>query len=444
MSLNISKLTQEEIVAKIIDDSLDVNQLSMNIKDQRTAFFTAVKSRPYIVTKIKSDNLQHFILPLLKSYPNYFVYLDSNQYTDQFLQLYLMSKFTQDSDKKNQELVQKNSNFSVQNSIDGKILFNYEYTTQNGEEISYYDNEFCVPVSLRSSFKVTLKLNDSLELLNKMDLHITQIGANKIKTIISDIVLNQYYANLTNYIAKNKLGYYSLSSSLIDLESYFEDKLGHVFKKYGIEVKEFLIKQIAIPKDIQYKIEDQAFQIRQLRAEFDANNEFAKKSLENYEEKLSIQEKYPSAEHSLTEYEKDLALNRYLIKVGRATETEINHAISINHKADVKDSAVKKVKDIVPDIPKKRNSFVSGFITWFFVLLFLSFVLYSAGPSVGTTSLIIVIVLFSIIGLFNVEKFKTNKTPIEPDKESGNITTTNTPTINNENNIPATQENKEN
>ena len=126
-------------------------------------------------------------------------------------------------------------------------------------------------------------------------------------------------------------------------------------REYGLFVNDFKLGSLVIPKDIQYKIEDQAFSIRQRKADVQAEAEMANISLENYAAKLALQQKYPDADHSLTEFEKDLALKRYLIKNNRLKTEELDRGIDIDRENLIVDDALAKKRDIVPEIAPKSS-----------------------------------------------------------------------------------------
>jgi hypothetical protein len=241
-----------------------------------------------------------------------------------------------------------------------------------------------------------MKLVDAIKLIDKLDTHITILGENKIDAVINDIISNQYKAFLYNYINQKKVGYYTLCTSLDEIQSGIIEKLNETFSAYGITVIDFIVKKIAIPKDIQNKVEDLSFEIRQRRADVEANAEFAKLSLENYETKLSIQNKFPNSEHSLTEYEKDLALKRYLIKTGKLEETEIDHSISLQQKLDKTDAKLKKVDDFEPEEQPEptKMSFAAKMTLWLIACAIFTIIMFS---EVGTTAGFIFAAIFATI-----------------------------------------------
>jgi hypothetical protein len=310
--------------------------------------------------------------------------------------------------------LEKTDYVTVQSSMDNKVLLNYTYVTQDGDEVYYFDNELQVPSSLKYSFKATLKIVNALALINKMDLHITQLGKNKIKSTLTDIFDNKFKAFISEYIKKNNAGYYSLCSNIDSVEEAFNNHVSKSFESYGIMLGEFIIKRFAIPKDIQNKIEDQCFRIRQQKADNDANNEVARKSIELYETKLAIDNKSPNGIHSLTEYEKDLALKRYLIKNGIEVNKNIERDIGIKDNKEKVDNTIDKKKDVVPEIPVKKNPARIAFFTTLFIALFIDFILFTTGRSSGAMICLGVIVLiFGLVGVLCYDKIKKPEIEVE-------------------------------
>ena len=406
MAKKLDDKNTESIVVDLVQGVLDVNLLNLAKANQRAAFLQAIEERPALLSKVSKENEEHFFTLAISKKPEYFVHLKRKQYTNALAQIYLFDRLSHSADKKSSQSI------LVGKSLDDKVVFTMSYLSSEADQLYYLDRELQVPVSLRSNLLLTLKLEDAVALIDKLDTHITQLGEEKIKSVIADLVANQYKSYLNSYINDNKLGYYSLCTSLTAVEKGFAKHISHVFDPYGISVSDFVIKSIAIPKDIQNKIEDQAFQIRQRRADVEADSEFAKLSLESYEAKLAIHGKYPDAEVTLTEYEKDLALKRYLTKIGRNTEAAVDHTIAIDRKVLRADSTVDKAEDIIPEIPTKPNIFRRRFIVLSILAAILSFIIMSNNMGTGKIVFGLFILVFGLVAAFNTEKFATIK--IEP------------------------------
>lgn len=342
MAKKIERYSQEALVERLVNEQENINDIDLSKKAQRVALFEALSKRPHLVTKITLENEEKMLSEIIKEKPGLFVYLERRQYNNELAQYYLLHRLEK-SDASFEEL-------QVYQSLSGLMVFNYLHTTGNDEIIHYYDNELQIPLSLKSSYKIELKLVDAIKFIEKLDTQITRVGKNKICSTIEDLISNHYKAFLVDYINKNKAGFYKLNISLNEIEEQFKELLAEIFAEYGFEIRDLVIKKIAIPEDIQHKVEDQAFEIRKRKVEMEADAEIAKKSLENYEKKMSLQTKYPNAEFSLTEYEKDLALKRFLIKTGRLQEEEIDHSISIEQITETVDKKVSVKKDDAPEV----------------------------------------------------------------------------------------------
>lgn len=417
MSKKLDDKSVETLVLDLVQGVLDVNELNLAKGNQRQAFLTALEQRPAILTRVSKMNEEHFFTVAIKNNPEYFVHLSRNQFTNELAQLYLFARFTKGGAKKNNPPAPGSNGLLVRKSLDERIVFTYSYVSGESEEIYYLDRELQVPVSLKSSFVLTVKLDNAVDFIEKLDTHVTQLGEEKIKSVLSDLIKNHYKSYLNSYIVKNQVGYYTLCASLNSVEEGFVEYIAKVFKPFGLSVSNFIIKNIAIPKDIQFKLEDQAFEIRQRRADVEADAEFAKISLESYEAKIKIHSKYPDAEVTLTEYEKDLALRRYLTKTGRDVGSSVDRTISISRETLRADKTVDKPDDIIPEIPTKPNVFKRAFKILSCCALLISVITLFINAGAGLIMLGISILILGLVAAFNTERFadvKVQPSIIEP------------------------------
>ena len=419
MKAPLDKKTMETIVAELVNGELDINELDLHKPVQREAFDAAIEERPVLLTSVRPEYSEHFLTHAIKLRPRYFVYLNRDQYTGALAQEYIASRF--DELALTESGYDRNSSLAIQKSLDDKLVFNYSHATAEGEELYYMDHELGVPTSIKSSYKISLKLVDGIALIDKLDTHITQLGAVTIKSTVVDLINNGYREFLSSYITENKVGYYTLSTSYEALRRGFIEKMGAALREYGFAVSDFAINQLAIPKDIQFKLEDQAFQLRQRRAEVEADAEFAKISLDSYEAKLAVQQKYPDADHSLTEYEKDLALKRYLVKINRVTEEEIDRSIKLGRKAVETDSEIRKKVDEVVDIPEKKSNFSRNLGIFAAIAAFISIIVMAtqamaAGLIMLAITAVIVGVATIVHGSGQTASLPAPTAPTEPDE----------------------------
>ena len=413
MATNFDRIPRETLIEKIINEQEDINDIIFSKKNQREVLVAVLEKRPNLIANVNSENAGEFLPYVVEKNKELFVYLKKEQFTNELAQMYLSYRF-EHNDKKDTKNVKKDA-VLVQKSIDDKLVFIYSYVTPEGEELNYFDNELNIPLSLRSSFKISLKLDDAIRLINKLDLHVAHLGENKIRSTIVDLISNRYTKFVTNYIKDHKLGYYSLMTSLGDIEAGFADVIESTFAEYGLSVSSFIIQKIAIPTDIKHKIEDLAFTIRQRKVDAEADSEIEKISLKNYESKLAVQQKFPDTVHSLTEYEKDLALKRYLIKVGKLDEEEIDHSINLKAIAEKVDSPIDVKEDIIPE--QQKSKFKPVFFLSALMALISSIIIMSEESlGIGLITLGVLVIIFGLIAAFNRDKFLSKKS----NNEGGN------------------------
>lgn len=418
MANHIERMTTEELVESLYNEDININELSFMTVAQRDAFIEVLKRRPSLLSKVNDGNADVFFKYALENNYEYFVYLKPEQYTNSLAQLFLHSRLTEQGND-----TYKNSGimFNVGKSLDDCVILSCTYSTPDGEELFFNDKDLQVPVGLKSSYKFALKLTDAVKLIKKLDTHITLLGKNKIESTIEDIVGNLYKTYLNDYIKYNSIGFYSITTSYSDIETGFLAKINNVVQEYGFTATSFVIKAIAIPKDIQYKIEDQAFEIRRRLADAEADSQLSKKSLEDYEAKLEIQNKYPDVPHTLTEYEKDLALRRYLIRTGKNKRSEIDHNIEIARTKDAVDEEINKEKDVVPEvIPSK---FKVTFFSWLVIVAIFTVIMLAVAPVFGVVCLIGATIIFTVVGVMNADKLaaSTPEVPQSSEEDTDNL-----------------------
>lgn len=414
MRTNFDNVSAEILAQELINEVEDINRLNLFKQNQRNAFLQAIERRPKLLEKIKGPNAEHFLTVALNANYKYFTYLKREQYSNKLAQIFLAKRL------ENHDVEEKGEELLIQKSLDNKLIFNYSYSTIEGDELYYMDKELGVPSSLKSSIKVSIKLVDAVMLIEKLDTHITQLGANKICSTLTDIIASNYKALLNSYISENQVGFYTLCASRFALENDIKIKLGNILREYGIVINDLTIQKLAIPKDIQYKLEDQAFQIRKKRADIEANAEFAEISLKSYAQKLAIEEKFPNAQHSLTEYEKDLALQRYLIKNDRDKDQAISHEIKLKRKAGKKDTTIAQEEDIIPEVPQKKNVFKIAYIISLLLCVIVSLACMAAGVAIGLIMLGATVIIFGAVAAFAYPKFKKQQVEVVDEGEKNN------------------------
>lgn len=416
MAINIEKMSLEELIPALHDEKININDLSFEKALHRDAFLGVLKQRPSLIKKLSSKNVDFLKLAITNNH-EYFIYLSPEQYNNQLAQVFLYNRLTDDKQTEN-ENARVGIEFNVGKSLDSSVVLNCTYATPSGEELFFHDSELQVPIGLKSSYKLTLKLVDAVALIEKMDTHITMLGKKKIESTIEDIVANLYKTHLSSYIKEQAKGYYALTTSYSEIEDGFIPKATKALRDYGLSVSSFVIKAIAIPKDIQYKIEDQAFEIRRRLADAEADSTLSKKSLEDYEAKLAIQHKYPDAPATLTEYEKDLALRRYMIRTGKNQTDEIDHSIYIKKAEGTTDAEISKKEDIVPEVTP--SNFKRNFFIWLSIAAVFTLIMLMTATTAGIVFLFVFALIFVITGFCNLDKFSANTIKPTPSDEGAN------------------------
>lgn len=419
MADKLERKSLDELVQELLREECDINELNVFKEKQREALMEALKKRPALLAKVKAENAQHLLKYVLAKDPLLFIHLTRSQYTDAFAQMFLYGRLTADPHVGKRKAETKNElNMIVQKSFDDKVVLAFAYATPDGEELCYFDKEWQVPLAIKTSAKISLKIVDAIGLIEKLDTHVTQLGEAKIRDTMFDLVSSQFTAYLTEYVARKSEGYYALCSAIRDVEEGFVNATRKAFAAYGVEIGEFIIKQFAIPKDVQNKIESLAFDIRQRREDALADAEFARVSLENYEAKLAIESKYPGVETSLTEYEKDLALKRYMIRLGLSEKKDVDLSVAVKQTKVAEDDALEKPVDILPEIKPKKNEFRAVFILLAALCGFSSVITMVSNLSVGLILAGAFVGLFGMVAAFCTENLKTQKA--EPDSFSLN------------------------
>ena len=156
-------MARKLIVPELVQGILDVNELKLTKANQRAAFLQALEERPALLTKVNKDNEEQFFTVAINKNPEYFVHLKREQYTNDLAQIYLFDRLSRSASKKSSQTI------LVRKSLDSKVVFMLSYLSTEADELYYLDRELQVPVSLRSSVVLTLKLDDAVALIDKLD-----------------------------------------------------------------------------------------------------------------------------------------------------------------------------------------------------------------------------------------------------------------------------------
>lgn len=416
MAKDVRKLDAERLVEEIVSGRHSISEIGIETKNQREAVLAAVAKRNALVKYVDGEDAERILKFILSHGQNYklFVQLKPSQYTPALAQIYLYGRLSEVA----YAVKGDNYQMSAGRSLDGKTTLAYTYISSNDDALHYMDTELGLPLSVKSSIKLTFKIENAVQLIEALDTNIQELGPKKINAVLFDILASRYRAGLADYITEHKVGYYTLCTTLCDVQAEIKAKLNAVYAAYGITVSDLVIRKIAIPDDIKNKVEDLQFRIRQRHAETEASAELASISLRSYEEKLAIQAKYPDVEPTLTEYEKDLALQRYLAKVGRAEEEEVDHAIAITGKVDAPDTTIAAQADVVPEADVTVNNFKIGFIVAAVVAALISLITMASSVPAGFIMLLVSAVVLTLIGRKNADKLTGKASKPDRDNDS--------------------------
>lgn len=417
------QMSVEELENALLSEQVDINDINLSFATQREAFLHVLHKRPSILKKVHHENGKHFLNFAIETNYENFIYLDRKQYTEHLASAYIYHRLTEtDTDTYSKKSAQ---DIHIQRSLDEKTRISYFYFTQDGDEIHFFDKELNTLLPLKSGFKLSLKIDSAIKLIEKLDIDVAQLGTRKIISVITDMVENQYRSFMYSYIKDNPVGYYSLCTAVEDIEQKLTAAFNTTFKGYGMSVSHLSIKKMAVAEDILQKIEDLNLKNRQRHADMVAEAELARLSLESYEAKLAIQEKYPNAEHSLTEYEKDRALDRYLIKLGRKTEETTDRTVKSVNTKEQTDKTIERRTEDIPNIKAKESAFPAAFALLVVAALFAIIIGLTKSVGTGLIVLGVAILLIGILLAFNYQKFSAPKTePLTEDTGAQTYTET--------------------
>ena len=390
--MNIEKMTCEELSSCLQQETVSTKQLDFENDIHKQAFYVAVRRRPALLAMASGKDANNFVAYALKENPELLIYLPRDRWTDEWLIWYLSYRFQKTG---------MDTNVTCQSSFDDKLILTYQAASQS--DLCYHDYELGIPIAMRCFIYASFKLLNPFVFLQGVDLGIESVGANALNALMTNTIETIVRAELLSYIKEKKIGYYSLCESTKEVEERIEKALVAAFNNYGISVVRFTIKQMAIPKSMQTKIENLLFEIRQRRINVEAETEFAAVSLKNYQSKLEIQEKNPNAEHGLTEYEKDLALKRYLIKMGRMPKEYIDRSIDFVDVMEETDATLQQAEDKKPIAPTKKKPWSARkkFLFWTIFGAAVSTIIMMSNFGVGMIALGIVTGISGTVAAFN-------------------------------------------
>lgn len=443
----ITKFRRTSKLSKnLVNEKLNANKLDINNYKQRKAFLQAIEQRPRLLNSLDAENREEFLMLAIKEDYRYFTYLDKQYYTEELASEYLYSRLLEGSkdmfkDKQKHNYLKgfasildgngeglydsfvgqvgDNFRYVIQKSYENKVLLSFNYATVDGDEVFYVDRELEVPTSLKSHFKVSFQMVDTLKFLEKMNVNVAQLGVEKIYNTFTDLICGNYKTFLHQYIDEHNAGFYTLTSTTPQIQEWIKARFEEKFTEYGVELTDFIIKSINVPREVVYKIEDQALDTILARHKMEADTVLQRQSLANYIEKLEALKAYPDAYPEQTEYEKDLALDRELKRSGKYQEKLVDRNIGLAKMEERVDSDVAQVKDV---LPKRRWLTLAKVLyhTAFWICVIVALSMFAVDATGGITMVALggVFLLFGLVAFFAYDKFKA---PDLIQKQKGDI-----------------------
>lgn len=413
---------------------MNANKFNLGNAKQRRAFLDAVELRPRLLNSIDEENREEFLTLAIKENYRYFTYLDKKFYTEELASEYLYARLFDGSqdmfkDKKKSNYIKgfaniidgngdgfydsfvgqegKNFRYVIQKSYANKVLLTFNYETVDGDEVFYVDRELEVPTSLRSQFKVVFQVVDTIKFLEKMNVNVAQLGVEKIYNTFTDLICGSYKTYLHQYIDETNAGFYTLTSTTPQVQEYVKARFISIFEEYGVELTDFVIKSINVPREVVYKIEDQALETLLQRHKMETDSVLLKKSLDNYLEKLQALKEFPDAYPEATEYEKDLELQRELKRTGKYVDKLVDRNIGLAQKDEKVDKDVSQVKDV---LPKRRWLTLAkvAFHVMFWLCVTVALAMLAVDPTGGITMVALggIILVFGLSAFIAYDRFK--------------------------------------
>ena len=407
MKTNQNYFDKQELTNKIAKGSVSIDSLDVKSVNHLEAVRELLVSFPSKINSLKSEKELEFVKEILSTKDSYklFVNLSNENHTPELTSIYLYSRLKADlavlKTKNEGSKYKTEPIMNIKKSYDEKLLLSFNYKTANGEEVNYVDNELQMPVPLISKTTISLKVNNALNFIKKLDVSVSLIGYNSVSSELRNILNKVYRRVLFEVVSEKDVNYYNLTNKYNEIEEKYISELNVLFKDYGLEVSSFTVKDICVPNNAQHTLENDFFNARRARLEKADRIEYEKKSLELYEKKAEIHAKYPTFEETLTEAEKDNAFRRHANKYN-----PVDNSVNIENQkqADIKqtgdDGEIEKGVDIVP-LPTKKTNLILVFSIIFGSIIFICLVsgtpagLVCAGVFAALLGLIILIIAFA-------------------------------------------------
>lgn len=373
-----------------------------------------LKSVPSMVTEFNLENTNELSMLLqwvTNDYSNYLICAKNGVTHIALLTLYVW--------KKMQATMSKDANMSLISSFDNKMVVQYHYETKQGETISYFDKVLGVPTSLVAVADMKLKLINAQKLVEKIDIDIRYIDAAIVSNFITATLCCIVRDDILSFISQNDASFYDLPHYYTAINQKILESLKTAFGSCGLEPTYFALTDISVPNNTDKLLQNQFFAIAEAERIKAFEQRMEKASLDLYERKAEIHSKYPEFPLTLTETEKDLALNRYLKRIGQNTAL----------KAEIKEKQIpQRVKEKsgtvtvehtapAPTFVEKNHKFRNVFIIISVVLLVFSFSMFALSIVAGLATLGSSILVCGLTAVFGYKKLKYGEQTVTTLKE---------------------------
>lgn len=362
-----------------------------------------LRSVPSMVRELNLNNKSE--LAILKQwvtndYSNYLICAYNGVTHIELLTLYLW--------RKTQATLPGNEGMSLISSFDNKMVIQYHYETKHGETISYFDKALGVPTSLIAVADMKLKLINAQKLVEKIDVDIKYIDAAIISNFITSTLCRTVRDEILSFISQNDASYYDLPHYYTAINQKIFESLKLTFEPCGLEATDFALTDISVPNNTDKLLQNQFFAIAEAERIKAYEQRMEKASLDLYERKAEIHNKYPDFPLTLTETEKDLALNRYLKRMGQNTDlkAEIKEQYIPQRVKEKSGTVTDEHTSAAPAYVKTDKRFRIAYFIVSAVLLVIALSMFALSTVAGLISLGIVAFICGMTAFFGYNKIK--------------------------------------
>ena len=329
--------------------------------------------------------------------------------------------------KKTQATLSATENMSLISSFDNKMVIRYHYETRQGETISYFDKTLGVPTSLVAIADLKLKLIDAQTLVEKIDVDIKYLDAVIISNFITATLCRIVRDEILSFISENDSSFYDLPHYYTAINQKILESLQATFDSCGLEAVDFALSDISVPNNTDKLLQNQFFAIAEAERFKAYEQRMEKASLDLYERKAEIHNKYPDFPLTLTETEKDLALNRYLKRMGQDTElkAEIQEKRIPQRGKEKGGTATVEHTAAAPTFVKTDMKFRYAYLIITAVLLVFSFCMFAVSAVAGLATLGSSIFVCGMVAFFGYKKLKYGNKTVTKLEDSAPIELTN-------------------